>query len=171
MLKVVIGLGNPDDKYLNTRHNTGFLIVDELARYKKVAWREETKFKCLIAQGKELILVKPLTGMNLSGQAVSKVLSFFKVPTDRLYVIHDDVDFPLFTYKTQFGRESAGHKGVDSIIGQLGDKSFWRVRVGIGRPEHNSYDVLDFVLSKYSAQELADLTKLSMEILSSVEQS
>lgn len=171
MNKIVVGLGNPGHKYGNTKHNAGFIAVDEIARSEGANWNEEKKFKSLIAQSEDFLLVKPQTGMNLSGEAVSKVTSFYKIGSGELFVIHDDVDFPLFTYKIQFGKESAGHKGVEDIIKKLGTKDFWRIRIGIGRPQSAAYDVVDYVLSRSSPEELEKLRKITLEIFSKIKQS
>jgi len=169
--KIIVGLGNPGEKYVNTRHNAGFLVVDEVVVGEGMVWRLEKKFKSLVAQSNEFLLVKPQTNMNLSGEAVSKIVSYYKTVPEKLFVIHDDVDFPTLAYKLQFGRESAGHKGVEDIINRLGTKDFWRVRVGVGRSQQDPFEVEDFVLSKFEKEEIKKITELAAEIFLSIKQS
>jgi PTH1 family peptidyl-tRNA hydrolase len=171
MNKIIVGLGNPDKKYNKTRHNAGFLVVDELAVGEGMEWQQEKKFKSLVAQNDEFILVKPQTGMNLSGEAVIKVVSYYKVALEKLFVVHDDVDFISLTYKLQFGKESAGHKGVEDIINRLGTKDFWRVRVGVGRPQNRSFEVEDFILSRFEKDEIGKIAEITSKILLNIKQS
>ena len=169
MTKLIVGLGNPGEKYEQTRHNAGFVVVDHLAGQKDAAWHKENKFRCLLAEDDGHIYAKPLTGMNLSGEAVGKVATYFKIEPQDLFVIHDDVDFPFGTYKIQSGRESAGHKGVGDIMQKMGTKDYWRIRVGIGRPAEDSYSIADYVLAKFSSEEIVGLKEISQEISSRIE--
>jgi len=171
MNKIIVGLGNPGEEYVNTRHNAGFIVVDEIVAGEGIEWKQEKKFKSLVAQSEEFLLIKPQTNMNLSGQAVSKIVYYYKVAVGKVFVIHDDVDFPPLTYKLQFGRESAGHKGVEDIINRLGTKDFWRIRVGVGRPQQDSFEVEDFVLSKFEKEEIEKVTGLAAEIFLNIKQS
>ncbi len=134
-MKLIIGLGNPGKKYEKTRHNVGFLAVNYIQQNPDsfTDWQLKKKLKAEVATSKELniILAKPQTFMNNSGKAIASLVSYFKLPTSDLIIIHDDFDLPLGTFKFELGRGSAGHKGVQSIIDALDTKDFWRLRIGI----------------------------------------
>ena len=164
MKKLIVGLGNPDKKYQITRHNAGFIIVDALADSVKATWKNERKFKGELARNDEIIFLKPSTYMNLSGDSVQKVLSYFDISTDFLYIVHDDADLELFKVKIQFAKSSGGHHGVEDIISKVGTTDFWRIRIGIGRPSTNQFDIEDFVLSKFSNDELSELNNIAEEV-------
>ena len=163
-MKIVVGLGNPGEKYEKHRHNVGFLVLDSLARAQGLDWKLEKKFNAYIAKHDNTLLVKPQTFMNNSGESVSAILNFYKVDAEDLTVVHDDLDLPLFEVKRQFGVGAAGHHGIESIIGRLSTKEFWRVRVGIGRPV-NGQSPEDFVLSNFSGEELEEVSTLSVNSL------
>ena len=166
MKLLVVGLGNPGLQYKKTKHNTGFIIVDKIAETmrEEFTWKEEKKFKALVAHGNEITFVKPLTFMNLSGESVSKVASFYKIEPGNIVVIHDDVDFPLLEWKLQLSKDAAGHNGVEDIVSRLGTNDFWRVRVGVGRPEDRKFDVEGYVLSLFKDEDLEKVEELSGEI-------
>lgn len=153
---LIAGLGNPGKEYQNTRHNVGFMTLDVIAE--KLATKiNKVKFKGLIGQSmyaeKKVQLLKPQTYMNLSGQSVVDVLNFFKIPTNQLIVIHDDMDLPLGRLRIKPEGSSAGHRGMDSIIYQLSSDKFARVRIGIGRPEGEK-DSVGHVLGKFYNEEI-----------------
>lgn len=152
---LVAGLGNPGKEYSSSRHNIGFMVVDEIARRLGVNIKKRG-FKSLFAEsfleGKKLLLLKPQTYMNLSGEAISDAVEFFKIPLKDVIVVHDEIDLPLGSMKIKTGGGSAGHKGVQSIISRLGDSGFVRVRVGIGKPIQKS-EVIDHVLSGFEGGE------------------
>ena len=165
-MKLIVGLGNPGKKYEKTRHNLGFMVADELIQNLNLKFRIETKFKAEVLEmeygGEKIILAKPLTFMNNSGQAVSLISKYFNIQTSDIWVIHDDVDFPLGVIKIKFGGASAGHHGVESIIESIGTEEFWRFRMGIGRPEKisnfkfqisNDKNVEDYVLEEFRSEE------------------
>ncbi len=157
---LIVGLGNPGRKYARNRHNVGFMIIDRLAQQHNLNFARQ-KGKAKIAQGniggRRVTLAKPLTYMNLSGESVSKLARFFKIPPERLLVIRDDLDLPLAHLRLRPGGGSGGHKGMKSIIEQLGTQSFPRLRIGIGRPLHG--DPVDFVLQDFSAEEWIDIDR------------
>lgn len=153
-MKLIVGLGNPGSRYENTRHNVGFILVDKWVDDFKLSWQEDKKFKLELAKASELLFVKPKTFMNSSGSAVAGVLNYYNISAEDLLVVHDDVDIESGTSKLQFGAGSAGHHGVNDIIEHLKTKDFWRLRVGIGRPEHNKFEVHDFVLSSLNDKQL-----------------
>ena len=149
---IIIGLGNPGKKYEGTRHNVGYMIIDQLKK-------EELG---------DFILAKTDTFMNLSGQAVKKLTKNYKLKTKNLIVIHDDIDIPIGESKMQKGRGAAGHKGVQSVIDALGTNDFWRTRIGIcpktGKPEN----VEKFVLQKFTKEELEILERVISETASTI---
>src|SRR3989338_8777773 len=159
-MKLIIGLGNPGDKYKKTRHNLGFLTIDELieahnlhqATYNK-------KFNALISKnvlnGKKIILAKTQIYMNNSGRVVRFLIENLKLKIENLVVIHDDIDLPLGKIRIQKGRGSAGHKGVESIINALNTKDFTRIRIGIKseNKEQRTENSKKFVLQKFTASE------------------
>lgn len=137
-MKLIIGLGNPGKEYENTRHNVGFMAVDFLARELEAEdFLENDKFQSSMSRvfyrNDTVLLVKPLTFMNLSGEAVQKMMSFYKIEPHDLIVIHDEMDLPLGEIRESFGKNSAGHKGIESIIEKCGTKDFMRLRIGIGK--------------------------------------
>ncbi|AHB40441.1 TPA: aminoacyl-tRNA hydrolase [candidate division WWE3 bacterium] len=164
-MKMLVGLGNPDKKYSKTRHNTGFIILDEIVSAHGLSWDASPKLKSEICKTGEYILVKPRTFMNNSGEAVSLVKEYFGIDTPDICVIHDDVDLPFGQRKEQVGAGHAGHKGVMSIMDSLGTKDFKRIRVGIGRPRIGSnLPVDDFVLNDFSSEELDGIKKIGVPL-------
>lgn len=157
---LIVGLGNPGREYRLTRHNMGFMAVDALAQ----AWHlsnQKVQSKAIILTGtfagNKVILAKPQTFMNLSGQAVSGLLNFYKIPLDHLLVAHDDIDLPFGTIRIRPGGGSAGQKGVGSIIERLGTQEFARMRLGVGRPP-GQMDSADYVLKSFSKEDEAFLS-------------
>jgi len=157
--KVVAGLGNPGSKYENTFHNVGFMLLDNYFVHDTSSWRQEKNFNSLIAKSETTLFVKPLTYMNDSGKAISKVLNFYKKTPQDLIVIHDDVDLAFGKIKLVRNRGSAGHHGIDSVNELLGTTDYYRIRVGVGRPTLNTYDVLDYVLSTITNEKRQELFK------------
>ncbi len=151
---LVAGLGNPGKGYSSSRHNIGFMVVDELAN--RLGAFLKKGFRSLYAQThleeKTIILLKPETYMNRSGEALSDVVEFFKIPVKDIIVAHDEMDLPLGNIKVKVGGGSAGHNGIQSIISSLGVSGFIRVRVGIGKPIQKS-EVISHVLSKFDKDE------------------
>lgn len=138
-MKLIVGLGNPEDKYAGTRHNLGFDVLDELTKkFNLVDWIKEEKFKSELIKAPELILVKPQTYVNKTGIAVSSLASYYKIPSTDIIVVHDDLDLPLGKIKVRMGGAAAGHHGVESVIEALGTDQFIRVRLGIGNLKSQS---------------------------------
>lgn len=151
---LVAGLGNPGKKYEKTRHNLGFLAVEEIrAKIQSEAFQDNPRFKAEISRNDDVILVKPNTFMNASGQAVRAVCDFYKVLLETVIVIHDDLDLPLGEIRLKNGGGSAGHHGVDSLVVSLGSPNFWRLRLGIGRDLR--LDPEKYVLSPFLESEKA----------------
>jgi len=162
-VKLIVGLGNPGEKYKNNRHNVGFVLIDKYAKEHGLVWEENSKLKALTCKVEDKLLVKPQTFMNNSGESVSQIINFYKIDPEDLTVIHDDVDLPLGEVKKQFASGAAGHHGVESIISCLGTKEFWRVRIGVGRPS-GGMQVEDFVLQDFLKEELAVINKIGLEV-------
>lgn len=165
---LIVGLGNPGANYKNTRHNVGFIAVDLISNRYNFAWASKPKFNADLAIGEcdlgKVILCKPTTFMNLSGTAVQKIVSFYKIPLDKLIVIHDDVDIALGKIKYKIGGSAGGHNGLKSIDNHLG-AGYQRLRVGVGRPEHVNYDISDYVLGTFTNNE-TELLVGRLDILS-----
>lgn len=187
-MKVIVGLGNPGDKYKNTRHNLGFMALDalleKLERVDKTFWEEKRDFKAQIKKIKisnheqrttnnELLLVKPTTFMNDSGIAVSKVINYYKVDTADLIVIHDDVDLPYGKIRVRFGGSAGGHHGVESIIEHLGTDKFLRVRLGIGNDGRNEMRTMrkldEYVLGNIASNERGKTKTMIRETVRTIE--
>ena len=151
---IIVGLGNPDRKYLKTRHNIGFRFVDQIKDSFSTNFKINKELNAGIAEfnynGDKHILVKPLTYMNNSGLAVSKVLNYYKKTIDDLIVIYDDMDLELGQIRIRKFGSSGGHNGMKSIIEHLSSSEFKRIRVGIGHPDDNQ---IDYVLGKFNKQE------------------
>jgi len=157
-LTLIVGLGNPGRKYTRNRHNAGFLAIHRLARRHGLTFARQ-KGKAKIAEGaiadRRVILAKPQTYMNLSGESVAKLAQFFKIPPACVLVAYDDLDLPLAHLRLRPGGGSGGHKGLKSVIERLGTQAFPRLRVGIGRPVHG--DPVDYVLQDFTADEWMDM--------------
>ena len=153
---LIAGLGNPGAKYENTRHNAGFMAADALAEHCHAgAWR--LKFQAQTAQvvlgGQGVLLLKPLTYMNLSGEAVGQAARFYKLPADHVLVISDDTDLPLGKLRIRKSGSSGGHNGLKSIITHLGTDQFPRLKIGVGGKPHPDYDMADWVLGQLQGQD------------------
>ena len=154
---VIAGLGNPGTKYEGSRHNVGFAVIDALVdRYR--LYDAERFGKCLMArgriEGKKVILMKPMTYMNLSGEAIRQVADFYKIDVeDHLLVISDDIDLETGRLRIRKKGSAGGHNGLKNIISHLGTDAFTRIRVGVGAKPHPDYDLADFVLGHFTAEE------------------
>ena len=157
---MIVGLGNPGKDYEKTRHNVGFRSTDLLAGLLKTKI-DRLKFKALTRMvnynGMKVLLVQPQTYMNLSGAAVSALATYYKVKPERILVIFDDISLPVGRIRIRKDGSAGGHNGIKSIIQSLGTDKFPRVKVGVGAKPHPDYDLADWVLSKFTAQEEKDL--------------
>jgi peptidyl-tRNA hydrolase, PTH1 family len=158
-LKLLVGLGNPGREYEQTRHNVGFMVIDELAKRWNLSYNQ-TKFNGLfsshIVGTEKVILCKPLTYMNLSGECVRPLMDYFKMDIDDLLVIYDDLDLPVGKIRLRVKGSAGGHNGIKSLIHHLGTDQFKRIRIGIGRPQ-NGQKVTDYVLGRFISEEQPDI--------------
>lgn len=158
-MKIVVGLGNPGPDYKETRHNIGYKVLEELAARHRVV-RQESKYDSIIGEtrinGHKVLLVKPLTYMNLSGKAVQPLVHWHKLDLSDLIVIYDDMDLPVGSLRIRAAGGSGGHKGIKSIMDRLNTDSFPRVRIGIGRPIER--DAANWVLGRFSGLEKEQMT-------------
>ncbi len=158
-MKLIVGLGNPGPKYRQTRHNVGFVTVDELARRHEAAFEgapAEAMMARLRSFGEPVLLAKPLTFMNLSGFAVGELTRYFRVPLPDVLVVADDANLPLGRLRARARGSDGGHNGLKSIIAQLGTEEFPRLRIGVGRG-HPDRDLADHVLSRFDPDEQDDI--------------
>ena len=155
-MKIVVGLGNPGNQYKDTRHNIGFLVVDELARrWNTPSWKR--RYDAEVSEHRALgpvLLVKPQTFMNLSGNSVREAAKFYKTPSTDIIVIHDDLDLPAGRLRIRERGGSGGHRGIESMLTQLGADDFVRVRFGVGRPPEG-WESADYVLGRFAPDEQA----------------
>ncbi|MDX1824882.1 MAG: aminoacyl-tRNA hydrolase [Thiohalomonadales bacterium] len=155
-VQLIVGLGNPGTKYEQTRHNVGFVFVDELARSKGANWKLENKFHGEVCKlslaGNEVWLLKPNTYMNLSGKSVAALARFYKIAPESILVVHDELDIPPGQLRLKQGGGHGGHNGLRDIVAQMGSREFLRLRVGIGHPG-DSRDVTNYVLGKASPED------------------
>ena len=167
-MKLVVGLGNPGKRYKNTRHNVGFRVVDALAsKVDGGKWMVDRRnHNTLYTKHQSLILAKPQTYMNSSGEAVSKIVNHYKINTKELWIIHDDLDLPLDEFKVQFAKGPKLHNGMESIEEKLGTKEFWRVRVGVdNRETGNRIPGEEYVLQQFSDEEKETIDKTTDKIV------
>jgi len=175
-LKIVVGLGNPGLKYEFTRHNIGFRIVDNLAQEIEIEFKKVKSYYSLISRGMisnhKVILVKPQTFMNLSGRAVSKVVSYYKIPLQDLLIVYDDLNLELGQVRIRKKGSAGGHKGIESIMQYLGSEEIPRLRIGIGNPSVNfNFDYVSYVLSNFNDDEkekIKETIQLSTEAIKTV---
>lgn len=158
-MKLLVGLGNPGSQYEKTRHNVGFHVVDALAEKYNLRW--ERRGRAMIANGtigaEKIVLVKPLTYMNNSGEAVGELVRWFKITPEDVLVIYDELDLPVGHIRLRARGSSGGHNGIKSIVQHLHTEQFPRLRVGIGRPENKRIDTVNYVLGVPSGDEFIQL--------------
>lgn len=161
-MDLVVGLGNPGRRYEETRHNAGFLVVDRLAE-RSMASCSKKQFGALIGDilvaGTPVVLVKPQSFMNLSGQPTASLSGYFKTPREEIIVVHDELDLPFGQVRIKVGGGHGGHNGLRDLQQKLGTNKFVRVRVGISRPPPQ-WDVADYVLAKWTAEEAHGLAEV-----------
>ena len=158
---LIVFLGNPGPRYDFTRHNAGFMAADAMAREKGLSINK-ARFRALTAScriGEEsVLLMKPQTFMNLSGQAVSQAAGFYKIPPEHIIVVSDEVSLPVGRLRIRTKGSAGGHNGLKDIIARLGTDAFPRIRIGVGAPPHPDYDMADWVLSGFKGKDAEDMT-------------
>ena len=169
---LVVFLGNPGPKYEGTRHNAGFMTADALCKKKNIAINK-ARFQALTAQadlgGERVLLMKPQTYMNLSGEAVSQAVRFYKIPSEHVLVVSDEVSMPIGKLRIRTKGSAGGHNGLKNIIALLGTEDFPRIRLGVGAPPHPDYDMADWVLSVFRGQDAEDMQKAAQRAAEALE--
>ncbi|MBS4050037.1 MAG: aminoacyl-tRNA hydrolase [Methylomonas sp.] len=158
MIKLIVGLGNPGSQYEKTRHNAGFLFIDHLAASRGAGWSNNAQFQADVAScsggADKLMLLKPMTFMNKSGLSVGKMLRYHKLKPDELLVVHDELELPEGAVRMKRDGGHAGHNGLRDIISHIDSRDFYRLRLGIGRPEASGANIANYVLSRPSVTTL-----------------
>jgi PTH1 family peptidyl-tRNA hydrolase len=169
---LIVGLGNPGKKYQTNRHNIGFMIVDALAEKEGLAWKDLKKQEeCHTnLENTRIHLLKPKEYMNLSGNAVSQLANTYKIPTEQILVVQDEVDLPFGKIKNKIGGGTAGHNGLKDIVAKTGSSDFHRLRFGVGKPEKGQMDVADFVLQNFNAEEQTQMNDLIKDSLKKIDE-
>ena len=169
---LVVFLGNPGPRYEGTRHNAGFMAGDALAKAKGAAINR-ARFRALTGTleigGEKVMLMKPQTYMNLSGDAVSQAVKFYKILPEHVIVVSDEVSLPIGKLRVRAKGSAGGHNGLKSIISCLGTDQFPRIRIGVGAPPHPDYDMADWVLSAFKNQDALDMAKAAERAAEAVE--
>jgi PTH1 family peptidyl-tRNA hydrolase len=158
-LSLIAGLGNPGIEYAGTRHNIGFMLVEQLAARWRAAWKLEKKFNSRLARfeqaGRKIILCQPQTFMNASGEGVGALARFYQLPAERMLIVADDADLPLGQIRLRAKGSSGGHHGLESVERQLATREYPRLRLGIGRRGGDDREITDYVLGRFKAGERA----------------
>ena len=169
---LVVFLGNPGLRYEGTRHNAGFMTADALARKKNISINR-SRFQALTAScpigDTTVLLMKPQTYMNLSGEAVGQAARFYKIPADHVLVVSDDITLPIGAMRIRTKGSAGGHNGLKNIISVLGTEEFPRIRLGVGSPPHPDYDTVDWVLSVFRDQDAVDMAESAERAADAVE--
>lgn len=177
-MKLIVGLGNPGKEYQSTRHNTGYMAIDKLCDKLGFTFHLETKFQGELAtglyKGEKVILLKPVTYMNLSGDSIIKVVNYYKIAIDDLLIMYDDMDLDTGRIRIRQSGSAGGHNGIKSIIQNFGGNQFNRVRIGISKDPR--YNVVDYVLGKFSEDEMASMNlafdnccKIGIDFISNID--
>ena len=157
---LIVFLGNPGPRYEMTRHNAGFMAADAMAKEKNLSINK-SRFKALTAScdigGESVLLMKPQTFMNLSGDAVSQAVKFYKIPPEHVIVVSDEISLPIGKLRIRTKGSAGGHNGLKDIIAKLGTDAFPRIRIGVGAPPHPDYDMADWVLASFKNQDAEDM--------------
>jgi len=173
MYTLLIGLGNPDKQYQNTRHNLGSRLVEKYAKKHSIKLSPKPSFKANLGQIRvgesKIILALPSTYMNLSGLTVNKIVNFYKIKPENVFIAHDDLDIGVGESKIVFDRGPAGHNGIKSIIQELGTQQFWRLRIGIDHPIDN-IDIEDYVLMPPTIEQKAKIDQSIDKLINDLEE-
>lgn len=169
---LVAGLGNPEKKYDNTRHNIGFDAIDLLSDKLGIALTK-SKFNAIYGDGyigsERVILAKPQTYMNLSGMSIGEMAKFYKIPNEDIIIIHDDISLDIGRLRIREKGSAGGHNGLKSIISHLGGDDFIRIKIGVGSPKHEDYDLADYVLGSFLDEERKILSPVLSDTVNAVE--
>ena len=169
---IVAGLGNPEKKYDGTRHNIGFEAVKFFADKVNISLNKQ-KFKAIVGEGyvgsEKVIVALPQTYMNLSGESIGEIACFYKIPNENVIIIHDDISLEIGRLRIREKGSAGGHNGLKSIISHLGNDVFCRIKIGVGAPKHQDYDLADFVLGSFSKEEKDGLDPIIKDVASAVE--
>jgi PTH1 family peptidyl-tRNA hydrolase len=159
---LIAGLGNPGAQYADTRHNIGFMAIDALARRASFTSKFHSEVVTHTIDGEKCLLLKPQTYMNNSGRAIQSAMTFYKIPLHNVIVLHDEIDLPLGKIRIKQGGGANGHNGLKDIDQLVGD-NYWRIRLGVGRPEGQA-PVHDYVLGRFTSEQMADVERLLKEL-------
>lgn len=170
-MKMIVGLGNPGNEYAGTRHNVGWMLVDALAEHLGInEWR--SREKGMVAEGRigseKILLVKPLTYMNNSGECVGPLMRWYKLEPEDIMAAHDDMDIPIGTIRIRKKGSAGGHNGIKSLLSHIGSENFVRLRIGIGRPQPG-WSVINHVLAKFNDQEQEEIGDAIKQLIPAVE--
>ena len=170
-MKMIVGLGNPGNEYAGTRHNVGWMLVDALAEHLGInEWR--SREKGMVAEGRsgseKILLVKPLTYMNNSGECVGPLMRWYKLEPEDIMAAHDDMDIPIGTIRIRKKGSAGGHNGIKSLLSHIGSENFGRLRIGIGRPQPG-WSVINHVLAKFTNQEQEEIGDAIKQLIPAVE--
>ncbi len=170
---LIAGLGNPGKEYVGTRHNVGFEVADAICAKYDIKLNKE-KFRACFGDGRiageKVIIVKPQTYMNLSGEAIRALADWYKIDDDNIIIIYDDVSLPIGKLRIREKGSAGGHNGIKNIIYQLESDVFPRIKIGVGAPEHKEYDMKDYVLGRFSKAEVEILIKAAINATLAVEE-
>lgn len=164
---IIAGLGNPGEKYLYTRHNVGFLVIDEIAKNLSTSNINNSNFQAIVLKSQNQLLVKPQTFMNNSGESILSVAKYYNIANENIIIIHDDLDLPFGSVRFKIGGGHGGHNGLRSIDKHIGD-DYIRVRIGIGKPKDKS-DITSYVLNNFSKDELNQLNDIILHTIKAIE--
>ena len=164
---LIAGLGNPGDKYKQTRHNIGFLVIDEITKNLSTTNITNQNFQSITKKNLSNIYAKPQTFMNLSGESILNIVEYYNITNENIIIVHDDLDLPFGTVKFKIGGGHGGHNGLRSIDSHIG-KDYIRVRVGIGKPKEKN-DVANYVLSNFSKEEFKELEDIIPHVINAID--
>lgn len=171
---MVVGLGNPGAKYVNTRHNIGFDALDAFCSKHDIKLKSSRRFRADTGKGRvggeKVIAVKPMTYMNLSGEAVLEIADYYDIENENIIVVYDDISMETGRLRIRRKGSAGGHNGIKSIILNLGSDEFPRVKIGVGAPEHKDHDLADYVLGKFSKEETEILIKTVVNAVGAIEE-